>query len=101
MLEGFQEDVTDSSVRNLVWPLVGNLHDFQRLRKHSGLAQGLKAYRIEVDAKDASRVMEACNWPSGLRIRPWTDKRQQYFRQDRQRFTTRAGDRTGQRQPRG
>lgn len=97
VLEGFQQDVSDSAVRNLVWPLVGNLHDFQRLRKHSGIARGLKAYKIEVDAVDSRRVMEARKWPAGLRIRPWTEKSQQYFRQDRQRLPPSHSHRSGHR----
>ena len=74
VLEGIHPDATDAQVRNLVWPLVGNLHDFQRLARHSGVAAGSKAYRIEVDAADSGRLLNPTSWPAGLRVRPWTEK---------------------------
>ena len=75
VLEGIHPDATDAQVRNLVWPIVRNLHDFQRLSRHIGVAAGSKAYRIEVDTADTDRVLDPASWPAGLRVRPWTEKR--------------------------
>ena len=77
VLEGFAHDATDSQVRNMVRPLVQQLHDFRRLSRHAGAKNGLKAYRIQVDPADDPWIMNPVNWPAGLRVRPWTVKQQQ------------------------
>lgn len=67
-LEGFRPDVADRSVRSLVWTVVRNLHDFQRLPRHNAAAPPAKAYLIEVDAADEAQVMNPSSWPAGLTV---------------------------------
>ena len=47
----------DDEVRDMISPLVQRLHYFRRLSRHSGAADGLKAYRFEVDATDDPWIM--------------------------------------------
>ena len=69
ILEGVRLGAADRDVRNMVWGIVHNLHDFQRL-PHRGLAApSSKAYRIEIDESDAVPVMDPASWPAGLLVR--------------------------------
>ena len=72
LLEGVSPEVADARVWNLVQELTTSLHNFQRVRRHSGAKQGLKAFRFDVDAADGAVVMNPASWPRGLRVRPWT-----------------------------
>ena len=69
ILEGFRLDVADRTVRDLVWEVVRNLHDFQRLPRRDAAAQPAKAYLIVVDAADEAQVMNPASWPAGLTVR--------------------------------
>ena len=74
VLEGIAPDATDNQVRAMVSPLVQGLHELRRLKRHSGAASGLKAFKIQVDAADHPWIMNPANWPAGLRVCPWTVK---------------------------
>ena len=74
LLEGVRPETADSRVRNLVQELTTSLHNFQRVKRHSGARQGLKAFRFDVDRADEAVVMDPSSWPMGLRVRPWTVK---------------------------
>ena len=78
LVDGFHRDVSDAQVRNLVWPLVSNLHQCQRARLR-GLQAGARAYRIVVDATDSPAVLNPANWPAGLRVCTWPGQRGQSF----------------------
>ena len=69
ILEGIRLDAADRDVRSMVWRIVQNLYDFQRLPPRGSTASSTKAYRIEIDENDAGRVMDATSWPAGLVIR--------------------------------
>ena len=69
ILEGFRLDVTDSDVRSLVWTVVRNLHDFQRLSRRGSADSVSKAFQIEVDADDTDRILDPSSWPAGLVVR--------------------------------
>ena len=69
ILEGIRMDATDRDVRNLVWGVVRNLHDFQRLPSRGSATSATRAFRIEVDADDADRVLDPSSWPAGLVVR--------------------------------
>ena len=74
VIEGIAPAARDDEVRDMISPLVQRLHYFRRLSRHSGAADGRKAYRFEVDATDDPWIMNPVNWPAGLRVRHWTDK---------------------------
>ena len=78
LIDGFHRNVSDAQVRNLVWPLVSNLHQCQRARLR-GLQAGARAYRIVVDATDSPAVLNPANWPAGLRICTWPGQHGQSF----------------------
>ncbi|XP_043220431.1 uncharacterized protein LOC122380898 [Amphibalanus amphitrite] len=69
ILEGFRVDVADSDVRSLVWTVVRNLHDFQRVSRRGPAASVSKAFKIEVDAEDTDRILDPSSWPTGLVVR--------------------------------
>ena len=74
LLEGIRPETADAHVRNLVLKVTTSLQNFQRVKRHSGARRGLKAFRFDVDARDAAVVMSPSSWPAGLRVRPWTVK---------------------------
>ena len=74
LLEGIRPETADVHVRNLVLKVTTSLQNFQRVKRHSGARRGLKAFRFDVDARDAAVVMSPSSWPAGLRVRPWTVK---------------------------
>ena len=69
ILEGVRMSATDRDVRSLVWSVVRNLYDFQRLPRRGNAPSVTRAFLIEVDAGDADRVMDPSRWPTGLVVR--------------------------------
>ena len=101
VLEGIAPDATVGQVRAMVSPLVQRLHEIRQLRRHSGAASGLKAFKIEVDSADHPWIMNPANCPAGLRVRPWTVKQaQERFQpsavQHEQHMSSRGGGNFGQ-----
>ena len=87
VLEGVNPEVADSRVRRLVQEVSTSLHNFQRVKRHSGAQRGLKAFRFDVDSADEAAVLNPASWPAGLRVRPWTVKPA-----GRQHISARASD---------
>lgn len=69
ILEGIRLDASDRDVRSLVWTVVSNLHDFQRLPSRGSAVSATRAFLIEIDADDAGRVLDPSSWPTGLVVR--------------------------------
>ena len=66
LIEGFRPDLTDAQVHALVSSIVSRLYNFYQVARHSGVAAGTKAYRIEVDQEASFQVLD-CTCASGPR----------------------------------
>ena len=78
LIDGIHPEASDAQIRNLIWPLVTNLHQCQVARR-GRLHSGAKAYRIVVDAADTTAILNPANWPAGLRVDAWSGQRRQSF----------------------
>ena len=76
LVDGILPEASDAQVRNLVWPLVSNLHQCHKARR-GGMQVGTKAYRIVVDSADTTAVLNAANRPAGLRVYSWSEQQTQ------------------------